>query len=247
MATSPAPPQLNAMVSPSVQTGLTSVSNVVPPLLDSSARAITSVSDFRHTAAATANVHPTYSSTGHPHPPGKSSGLRITTERLGALSSTATGAPLDPFSGGGGGGSPRHRTRSELLAARRAAARAPDSYDLGGDGMVDQKEYFYATKFDANGDGDLSQEERETARGLMKSAASNLVFLSPRGAPQNGAFSRHSHAVVPGHNVVQLNGAIISEQLEGYAALTRSKLPGGGGPAAAVGPRGAHLPPEVAE
>jgi hypothetical protein len=236
------------MVSPAAQTALTSVPNVVSPLLDSSARAVTSIADFRHTAAATANVHPTYSSTGHPHPPGKSSGIRITTERAGALPSTASGAPLDPFAGGGGGGgSPRHRTRSELLAARRAAARAPDSYDLGGDGVVDPKEYFYATKFDANGDGDLSQEERETARGLMKSAASNLVFVSPRGAPQRGAFTRYSHAVVPGHNVTQHHGAIISEQLEGYAALTRSKLPGGGGPAAAVGPRGAHLPPDIAE
>lgn len=236
------------MVSAAAQTALTSVPNVVSPLLDSSARAVTSIADFRHTAAATANVHPTYSSTGHPHPPGKSSGIRITTERAGALPSTASGAPLDPFAGGGGGGgSPRHRTRSELLAARRAAARAPDSYDLGGDGVVDPKEYFYATKFDANGDGDLSQEERETARGLMKSAASNLVFVSPRGAPQRGAFTRYSHAVVPGHNVTQHHGAIISEQLEGYAALTRSKLPGGGGPAAAVGPRGAHLPPDIAE
>ena len=33
---------------------------------------------------------------------------------------------------------------------------------------------------------------------------------------------------------MQQHGAILSEQLEGYAALTRSRLAGGGGPAAAL-------------
>jgi len=126
--------------------------------------------------------------------------------------------------------------------------RAPDSFDLGGDGVVDQKEYFYATKFDANGDGDISQEERLTASQLMKSAATDLVFLSPRMAKfHKNAFSRYSQAVVPGHHTLQQHGAIMSEQLGGYAELTRSRLPGGKGPGGAVGAAGAHLPPDIAD
>lgn len=190
------------------------------------------------------NCAPTFTTRGEMHAPGKATGLRITSERAGSLSGTSSGAALDAF-----GASPsRHRTRTELLAARRDAQRAPASYDLDGDATVSQREFFYATKFDTNGDGDLSQAEREEASRLMKSEASKLIFLSTGGlGPVRGNFSRYSPAVVSGHRVVQQHGAIMSEQLEGYAALTRSRLAGGGGPAAALHGYGDHLPPDIAQ
>ena len=162
----------------------------IAPHHESIARSITSINDFRHTTAETSNNAPTYDTSGRAHFPGKGSGTRITGETAGPLRSTASGLASDPFDRF----SPSQpRTRTELLAARRSAMRAPLSYDLGGDGVVDQKEYFYATKFDANGDGEISQGERETAGQMMRSAASDKVFLSPRGAKfHRNAFSRYS-------------------------------------------------------
>ena len=241
----PQPPRLDSFHTAAARTAAVPVAGVVAPHLESAARAITSIHDQRHTVGDQANPAPTFNSRGQAHFPGKGSGLRITSELAGPLPHTLTGGLPDPFDRQ----SPSlHRTRTELLAARRSAMRAPASYDLGGDGAVDQKEYFYATKFDANGDGTLDQEERETASALMKNAATKLVFIPPRGVKfHRNTFSRYSNAVLPGHNVVQVKGAILSEQLEGHAALARAKMPGGGGASGALGERGAHLPPDVAE
>jgi hypothetical protein len=236
-------PALTAFRSAREVGGVATVPRVVPPLLDATSRNLTSINDSRHTVAQMANCAPTFTTRGEMHTPGKATGVRITSERAGPLGGTASGTALDTF-----GASPsRHRTRTELLAARRDAQRAPASYDLDGDATVSQREFFYATKFDTNGDGDLSQAEREEASRLMKSEASKLVFLSTGGlGPVRGNFSRYSPAVIAGHRVVQQHGAIISEQLEGYAALTRSRLAGGEGPAAALNGVGDHLPPDVA-
>ena len=246
MASSAPLPVLNAGVSNLAHTAAASpVPGVVSPQLDAASRAITSIHDHRHSVADQSNNAPTFNSRGQAHPPGKGSGVRITSELAGPLSSTASGGAPDPFDRSA---SPRHRTRTELLAARRSAMRAPDSYDLGGDGVVDQREYFYATKFDANGDGTLDQEERGTAAALMKNAATKLVFLPPRGVRfHRNTFSRYNNAVLPGHNVLQVGGAILSEQLEGHAALARARMPGGGGAGGALGAVGAHLPAETAE
>jgi hypothetical protein len=241
----PEGPRLESFNTTASRTAQAPAADVPAPHMDSTARAITSIHDFRHTVADQGNNAPTYNSLGQARLPGKGSGVRITSEVAGPLASTASGLASDPFDRA----SPsKHRTRTELLAARRNAMRAPDSYDLGGDCVVDQKEYFYATKFDVNGDGSIDQAERETAAQLMKSAASNLIFLAPRAVTTHrNAFSRYNNAVVPGHNVVQVRGAIVSEQLEGTAALARSLLPGGGGPASALGATGTHLPHDVAE
>lgn len=56
-----------------------------------------------------------------------------------------------------------HRTRTELMQARRAEQIPDMSYDLDGDGVVDQRDYFYGKLFDADHDGLLSAAERKKA------------------------------------------------------------------------------------
>jgi hypothetical protein len=117
-------PRLNAQRSAHSFTATSPVPGVVPPQLDAASRAITSIHDFRHSVADMANAAPTYNSLGQAHKPGRSSGVRITSEVAGPLAFTATGAlpAADPFDRA----SPsQHRTRSELLAARRSATINP--------------------------------------------------------------------------------------------------------------------------
>jgi len=257
-------PDILAVKSPRAVGGTTSVPGVAPPALDAAARNMTSLHDFRHTVAQAANAAPTFSAGGVMHAPGKASGLRITTERAGAPPGTRDGAAAEVWGGGGGGGggggsggggagspAPLARTRTGLLAARRAAARAPASYDLDGDLAVGQREFYWATQFDANGDGTLSPGERAEAARLMRAAASRVVFLSTApGGRIRGNFSRHppAHSVQTGHHTVQIEGAVVSEQLEGVTALAHARLDGGEfGAAATLGRAGAHLPPALAD
>lgn len=56
---------------------------------------------------------------------------------------------------------PRHRTRTELLQARRTAKHADLSYDIDGDGAVGPTDYFIGKQFSHEQDHRLNSSERE--------------------------------------------------------------------------------------
>jgi hypothetical protein len=60
------------------------------------------------------------------------------------------------------------RTRSEMMAARKADQIPDMSYDLDGDGVVDSKDFFYAKLFDKDHNGRLNNDEREKAIKALK-------------------------------------------------------------------------------
>lgn len=71
---------------------------------------------------------------------------------------------------------PKHKTRSEMLEARRRAMLPPLSYDFNGDGVVDNFELFLGTRLDTNGDGEISQTERARGKELLEELKKNFVF-----------------------------------------------------------------------
>lgn len=56
-----------------------------------------------------------------------------------------------------------HRTRAELMAARRAEKIPDMSYDIDGDGVVDQRDYFLGKLFDADHADRLTPGQRKKA------------------------------------------------------------------------------------
>jgi len=60
------------------------------------------------------------------------------------------------------------RTRSEMMAARKADQIPDMSYDLDGDGVVDSKDFFFAKLFDKDHNGRLNNDEREKAIKALK-------------------------------------------------------------------------------
>lgn len=70
----------------------------------------------------------------------------------------------------------RHKTRSELLSARRAEWRPPMSYDFDGDGYVDNLELFIGCRLDTNKDGRIDTAERKQAAVLLHEMQENYVF-----------------------------------------------------------------------
>jgi uncharacterized protein (DUF2141 family) len=51
------------------------------------------------------------------------------------------------------------RTRTVMLKERRMAKIPDNTYDLDGDGSVNERDYALAKMFDKDGDGKLNQEE----------------------------------------------------------------------------------------
>lgn len=108
------------------------------------------------------------------------------------------------------------QSRLELKHSRRMAQRADASYDLDGDGMVSQKDYFFAVRFDKDGSGVLDPEEKAAAAHAMK-----------HGFGSQFAFLRTSGPVDAHHRVMQRDGVILSEEAEGgHAALTAARAAG---------------------
>lgn len=58
----------------------------------------------------------------------------------------------------------KYNTRTEMMEARKLEARPDPSYDLDGDGAVNNKDYFIAKHFDVDKDGKLNSKELETAK-----------------------------------------------------------------------------------
>lgn len=59
---------------------------------------------------------------------------------------------------------PRSKTRSELLRRRRFMDMPHDSYDIDGDGVVDQEDFRLAKLYDQDGNGLLDDVETEVGR-----------------------------------------------------------------------------------
>ena len=84
-------------------------------------------------------------------------------------------------------GEPKHKTRSELLAARRAEKTADPSYDLDCDGVVGQRDMFIAKRFDFNRDSKLDHLERKEC---MRALSSGWLDKFATGLDQAGAARR---------------------------------------------------------
>ena len=70
-----------------------------------------------------------------------------------------------------------YRTRTELMQARKAEQIPDMSYDLDGDGVVDQRDYFYGKLFDKDHNGLLTKEERSKAvKALNNNYSDNFLF-----------------------------------------------------------------------
>ena len=63
--------------------------------------------------------------------------------------------------------SPKHRTRSELMATRKALLKPSKTFDLDGDGDVDPLEHYIASMLDLDNNGSLDDEEKARAKELI--------------------------------------------------------------------------------
>jgi len=108
-------------------------------------------------------------------------------------------------------------SRSELQALRKKKAGVDLSYDLDGDAQVSQRDYFFAQRFDVDGDGVLTEEERGLAAAAMNSGfGKRFAFL-------RGGGGQDAH-----HRVLQKDGVVLSEEGEGggWKALAEARLTG---------------------
>ncbi len=112
--------------------------------LQPSAQAVVASAQNQTVSLLHSTAAPTYNSLGQALPPGKGSGLAITTTR--APFHTSTGEAFDPFKSYQGEAKSPAKTLSQLRASRRMAMRADPTYDLDGDGTVSQKDYFFASE-----------------------------------------------------------------------------------------------------
>ena len=87
-------------------------------------------------------------------------------------------------------------THTLLLEKRRATNLPDQSYDLNGDGIVDQKDYAIARQFDANKNNKLTPEERAKAmEAITKGYEKQFVYVSAE--------------VANHHRILQKRGKII--------------------------------------
>lgn len=62
---------------------------------------------------------------------------------------------------------PHSKTHSDLRKSMRRVNMPHISYDIDGDGIVSQEDYFLAKRFDLDGNGVLDSDEREVGRFIM--------------------------------------------------------------------------------
>ncbi len=100
------------------------------------------------------------------------------------------------------------RTRTQLMAARRASFVPDLSYDLDGDGVVGSRDYFVGRNFDKDGDDKLSMSERREA---VKALKNGWLDRLDWGHDQSGA--RRPYPIVQrrGRILTIDNGDIIQE------------------------------------
>ena len=74
---------------------------------------------------------------------------------------------------------PNPKTQTELTPSASVRLPCPfcRSYDLDGDGVVDQRDYFYGKLFDKDHNGLLTKEERSKAvKALNNNYSDNFLF-----------------------------------------------------------------------
>lgn len=86
---------------------------------------------------------------------------------------------------------PKHKTRSDLMAARRAEWRPPMSYDFDGDGYVDNLELFIGCRLDVNKDGRIDTAERKEAVKLLAEMQENYTFGLDAAGPVMTSYIEH--------------------------------------------------------
>jgi len=96
---------------------------------------------------------------------------------------------------------PRCRTRSELSRYRKREALPDLSYDLDNDGIVCQREYFIARRFDKNADGRLDPDERKNALNSLNEGLEDKFYW---GVEKSGALR--------GRRLMQVRGKIVDAE-----------------------------------
>lgn len=119
-----------------------------------SARAPTQHRARRGVVAPGGHRPPVYNIYGNQLPPGKGSGLG---QQAPEVFHTREGRPHVPTNWTG---TPAHTRPEQVREARRREFLADPSFDLDGDGVVNQRDYFLAKQFDKDGDGKLNARVR---------------------------------------------------------------------------------------
>lgn len=213
-------PQATAILGTTMNSSVASMNSSATPYYNSLGQALPL--GRGHGVAITSNKRVSYTSDGEirdpfkrymdDHPPTHPSS---SSSHNNTQQPSGTAANLSSSSHTASKPSSHFRTLSELKAARRMGMRADSSYDLDGDGTVSQKDYFFAVRFDKDGDGNLTLQEKLDARKIMREEEDKFVFVKASGPSQSFA-----------HRVLQKDGQVISEELDGWAALTRAKMHG---------------------
>jgi len=99
------------------------------------------------------------------------------------------------------------RTQCELKEKLKRDNKPDISYDLNNDGVVDEREYFIAKRFDGNTDGKLEPKEREEA---IKALENNYESEFTWGIEKCGALR--------GHRIKQVRGKIV--HAEDFSSVT---------------------------
>jgi len=76
---------------------------------------------------------------------------------------------------------PVYRTRSELLAMRKKCMVPDSSYDLDGDGVIGQREFYMAARLDKDASGTLTLEEKRKGLENMRQDLANVMFVDNAG------------------------------------------------------------------
>jgi hypothetical protein len=81
------------------------------------------------------------------------------------------------------------KTRTILLQERKQEKRPDITYDLDGDGVVNQRDLALAKHFDKDGDGRLNTAERDTALKALRDEGFETRFMW--GLEQTGGLKEH--------------------------------------------------------
>ena len=101
----------------------------------------------------------------YPIPKGKGAGIHI--HKPGVYNNELA-APVIP---GKWNQEPAHKVVAELKETRRKENLPHHSFDVDGDGVVSQLDFFYASQFDKDGDGKLNKQVRLSCCEWERSAA----------------------------------------------------------------------------
>jgi len=100
---------------------------------------------------------------------------------------------------------PAYKTRTELLESRKKCNVPDSSYDLDGDGVVGQREYFMAARLDKDVSGSLSLEEKREGLANMRKDMAAVMFVDNAGV-------RGDKNKLNQYRILQQDGKIVLDQ-----------------------------------